>query len=792
MDNASGGSKFNKGDIKKVYFGNWLRDYSQAMDIAGLSKLSADTLVLVVSVLGFMAFGFATREFEVTPDRLGVYLPVEHIDNPKGYAEKEGDARQFHPKLRPPVDPRELEVDERTGMKNYMATEDQGWDSSTAHIRRTFRACIEYGRRASGQEGAELYEAFRLLGTGLHTMEDLLAHSNWCEIGLRKMGYEEVFCHVGDNVYVQTPSGERVPPLVTGTFGSADFMHSMLGEATDHISQASVTALNDQMAQTSQNNDTAEKLSALKKLLSKVGGGDDKLSQGEQLQAQSQAYHFDPDNVAPPEVQKQLLDLLKWRDDVYRDIIAKIEMVPGLSDLIDELSNALTAYVYTVIAPWLTPILTQATSALGEGSKAVIDSDDQYEVFDNADASDPSHSLLSKDHFGLILNEPAGKIAQIVVVNSIQRQMFDELEKWVGAMGEEARDTIDKLTKDAVREGKNKREGDGSVEPGYGGCGHGSSASYGRKTQSSGYQGQSSHQSSGGYGGSQSHGSSQQSSYGGRNESTYGSQDEYSGRTESTYGGRRTDESSYGGRNDSGSTYGRNTESSYGTTNEPSSGGRYEPTYGGNTESSYGGTGVSSYGGRNESTYGRNTESESYGSTNESSYGGRTKPSYGGRDESTYGRQAEPSYGRQDDSYGSRQQTSYRRDDSSYDTSSPEVSYGGRNESSYGRSESSYGGRDDSSYGGRTDSSGYGEQSESYGSGGYGSGHGRRHDEEGYGGGDPPRQEYGGRGGEYGGRGGYGGGGDKFGRPPPPQEFEGGRGGGYNPQLWRIRRHIRR
>lgn len=80
----------------------------------------------------------------------------------------------------------------------------------------------------------------------------------------------------------------------------------------------------------------------------------------------------------------------------------------------------LTPDVYTVIAPWLTPILTQATSALGEGSKAVIDSDDQYEVFDDANASDPSHSLLSKDHFGLILNEPAGKIAQIVVVNSVQ------------------------------------------------------------------------------------------------------------------------------------------------------------------------------------------------------------------------------------------------------------------------------------------------------------------------------------------------------------------------------------
>lgn len=35
----------------------------------------------------------------------------------RGYAEQEGDARQFHPKLRPPVNPEELEIDPRTGMK---------------------------------------------------------------------------------------------------------------------------------------------------------------------------------------------------------------------------------------------------------------------------------------------------------------------------------------------------------------------------------------------------------------------------------------------------------------------------------------------------------------------------------------------------------------------------------------------------------------------------------------------------------------------------------------------------
>ena len=79
-----------------------------------------------------------------------------------------------------------------------MATEGHGWDTSTAHVRRVFRACIQYGRRSRGHEGADLWEAYRLLGTGLHTMEDLLAHSNWCELALRKMGHEHVFCFVGD------------------------------------------------------------------------------------------------------------------------------------------------------------------------------------------------------------------------------------------------------------------------------------------------------------------------------------------------------------------------------------------------------------------------------------------------------------------------------------------------------------------------------------------------------------------------------------------------------------------
>jgi Heterokaryon incompatibility protein Het-C len=94
-------------------------------------------------------------------DRLGVYRPEEHIDNPKDYADNV-DARQFDPRLRGPVDPRELQIDARTGMKNYMANEQGGWVTSTAYIRDSLLRAIDLGRRAVVD--GDRYEALRLLG----------------------------------------------------------------------------------------------------------------------------------------------------------------------------------------------------------------------------------------------------------------------------------------------------------------------------------------------------------------------------------------------------------------------------------------------------------------------------------------------------------------------------------------------------------------------------------------------------------------------------------------------------
>ena len=57
-----------------------LIDSSQAMDVGTLKNLQADTIRVLVWVLSFMTFGYATGEFEVTADRLGVYRPEEHIE----------------------------------------------------------------------------------------------------------------------------------------------------------------------------------------------------------------------------------------------------------------------------------------------------------------------------------------------------------------------------------------------------------------------------------------------------------------------------------------------------------------------------------------------------------------------------------------------------------------------------------------------------------------------------------------------------------------------------------------
>ena len=261
------------------------------MDTGALKKAQPETIRILVWLLSFVSFGYATAEFEVTSDRLGVYRPEEHIDNPKDYNDNE-DARKFDHRLRGPVRPVELEIDHETGLKNYIANEKGDWATSAAFVKYSFKQSIHHGRLYTNGHGffkgkdEDLAEGLRLLGQGLHCLEDFAAHSNYVELALRNQGLQNVFPHCGSMSRIHI-KGKEVFPIVTGTFGMVDFYHSVLGEATDHFTQSEVNEMDNAMSIAQTSAQSSNPLTTLIKLLSKVPGTRDLCAEASHLQQMS-------------------------------------------------------------------------------------------------------------------------------------------------------------------------------------------------------------------------------------------------------------------------------------------------------------------------------------------------------------------------------------------------------------------------------------------------------------------------------------------------------------------------
>ncbi|EME46452.1 hypothetical protein DOTSEDRAFT_70448 [Dothistroma septosporum NZE10] len=518
------GGKFSKLDVKRVYFGNWLRDYSQAVDVGTVKYVSAEAIRLLLWILGFMSFGYGTDEFEVTKERLGAYRPEEHIDNPKDYADNL-DARQYDSRLRGPVDERrELSIDERTGLKTYIASEDQGITTSAGMVRDLFRRSIELGRRYKrSRDTRDFYEALRLLGTGTHCLEDYAAHSNYTELALIELGERDVFPHVGRDTQIRL-QGARQPvyPIVTGTFGGVDFLHSVMGEFSDKTTQSELSELESTIQQ-SENADTSLLKDLLDKLPSGILGDDDHKDKADQLQANAQTAQMQNMNISPKdpeeftrhveEISKQIYPILEFHDNIVKNITEAIDQIPVLPDLIEEIQNQVSLFVFSLLAPFVVPIINQVKNELRTGSSEIIQSsvEKQLIVFRDDRCSDPTHSMLSKDHFSNVLNEPAGKIAcqvlkwvvpQIVeawdddsvdigrtndrIIAGVfhhpalrdygnggaidgRQLMFGVVEKWWGDMSDRERDDLrDKLSRTGVEQGRNHKPG--VHDGGHGSC----------------------------------------------------------------------------------------------------------------------------------------------------------------------------------------------------------------------------------------------------------------------------------------------------------------------------------
>ncbi|KAL7943076.1 heterokaryon incompatibility protein Het-C domain-containing protein [Trichoderma barbatum] len=510
-----GGRKFNKRTISRVYFGNWLRDYSQAIDVGTVKMVSAEAIRLLLCILGFMSFGYGSAEFEVTAERLGCYRPEDHIDNPKGYAEGL-DARDFDRRLRGPIDERvELAVDPETGMKNYIANDRAGIMTSSQHVRNLFGRCIELGRQYSRSGNKpELYEALRLMGTGLHCLEDFFAHSNYIELALIEMGERGIFPHVGRNTQIQLEGArDSVYPIVTGTFGGVDFLHSVTGEVSDKLTQNEIDELEGALNQ-GKSGDTSLLQSLLSNLPPGILGDNNQGDKLNELQSNASAAQEETVPVSPKDPEEftvyiqnifqQIMPVIEFHDSIMKSISGAIENIPILPKVIEQLEEQLSIFVFSIIAPFIVPLIQQIKSELQTGSSEIIESSkkEQHIVFDDDESSDPTHSMLSKDHFSNILNEIAGRTAarmlhwvvpQIMeafdddsvdvdrllerIVNGVmhhpaQREMgrdgvaearqllFGSIEEWWSSMGGDQQDDYRrKLSPQGVMNGENHKEG---------------------------------------------------------------------------------------------------------------------------------------------------------------------------------------------------------------------------------------------------------------------------------------------------------------------------------------------
>ncbi|OTB13437.1 hypothetical protein K445DRAFT_164526 [Daldinia sp. EC12] len=454
------GKKWTTLMVQRTYFGNWLRDYSQAIDVGSLKGVNAATIRILVWVLSFLANGYATEEFEVTEERLGVYRPEEHIDNPLGYADGL-DARTFDKRLRGPVLPVETEIDPRTGMKNYIANEQGNWATSAGYLRFSFGRSVHFGRlyyHGSHGKGKEedLCEALRCLGQALHCMEDFSAHSNYCELALRELGYHEVFPHCGSSSEINL-RGRRVFPLVTGTFGGVDFLHSVLGEANDHFTQSEVDQLDIALKNSEQSSGPsggsgtrgfggsfgAGDFISLVGQLPGIGGGMaseardlKRMAEDQERRNEQQAYSSTranqnivpgmSENFDPVKVSKQIYPILEFRDKIVKAINRGIAKIPGLESLLEHISETLTAFVLGLLAPFIRPIINAVTKVLKDGSSSVISAsaNSQLEPWKNPHCTDPTHSMLSKDHFTNVLNPCAGRVAATILKYVVPRILY--------------------------------------------------------------------------------------------------------------------------------------------------------------------------------------------------------------------------------------------------------------------------------------------------------------------------------------------------------------------------------
>lgn len=154
--------------------------------------------------------------------------------------------------------------------------------------------------------------------------------------------------------------------------------------------------------------------SLLRDLLDKIPdgllGGSDK-SKIDDIQQNAQAAQMENVSVSPREPEeftryiqtifKQIMPAIEFHDELLKNISEAISKVPVLPKIIEQLEEQMSVFVFQIIAPFIIPVIEQIKNELATGATEIIQSsqNEQHIVFDDDDSTDPTHSMLAKDHF---------------------------------------------------------------------------------------------------------------------------------------------------------------------------------------------------------------------------------------------------------------------------------------------------------------------------------------------------------------------------------------------------------
>lgn len=225
------------------------------------------------------------------------------------------------------------------------------------------------------------------------------------------MGECDVFPHVGRRTPMRLPGAHHeVYPVVTGTFGGVDFLHSVTGEVSDKLTQNEIDELEGTL-RNSQNSDTSILENLLDNIPSGLFGGGDKKQQVHDIKNDANTAQLQNMRVSPREPEeytlyiqqifRQVMPAIELHDEILQGIAEAIEKIPILPKLIEQLEDQLSIFVFSIIAPFVVPVINQIKNELRTGSNEIIESskNEQLIVFNDDYSSDPTHSMLSKDHF---------------------------------------------------------------------------------------------------------------------------------------------------------------------------------------------------------------------------------------------------------------------------------------------------------------------------------------------------------------------------------------------------------